>query len=377
MPFETHPSRVESKAESKDLSANACGFQSNPDGLINGLYKQFDNIDKDKDQVVSLKEVNDFASRNDLNKEQSGVAAFLQENLYKIGGLKGSKAFSKEDIKRLDYLNQLDPEQGPDTGAMVRKATVAGAIGGAAGTAVDSNATGGDYVKGGGKGAAVGATIGVIAATVAEAKFQGAVKDKAEVGTWGFFKDDCAQAEADAKKSEAKQKPARPGIQKEDLNEIADKYLPMMDVYGSGGGLNAESLEAAAKSKVVPEELKPEFRFLAANADGIAHLSENTLARGYEWDGSVSANDIHVLTGGLVQEKKTITGKNAAFGAVGCIVGGVGGAVVGNVPGAIAGCAAGASLATGGSWAHDTHGLDGRNERRLAINTNLHKQLGW
>lgn len=373
MPFETHSAH----AEPKDLSANACGFQSNPDGLINGLYKQFDNIDKDKDQVVSLKEVNDFAGRNDLSKEQSGVAAFLQDNVYKIGALSGSKAFTKEDIARLDELNKLDPDKGPDTGAMVRKATVAGAIGGAAGTAVDSNATGSDYAKGGGKGAAVGATVGIIAAGIVEAKFQAAVKDKAEVGTWGYFKDDCAQAERDAKKSESEQRPARPGIQKEDLNKIAEQYLPMMDVYGSGSGLTAESLDAAAKSKIVPEELKPEFRFLAANAEGISHLSENTLSKGYEGDGAVTSNDIRVLTNGLVQEKKTVSLKNAAYGAIGCIFGGIGGAAVANVPGAVAGCAAGASLVTGGSWAYDTHGLDDRNERRQAINANLHKQLGW
>lgn len=371
MPFETHSAQ----AESKNLGPNACGFQSNPEGLINGLNKQFDNIDRNKDQVVSLKEVNDFAGRNDLNKEQNGVAAFLQENVYKIGALSGSKAFSKDDIKRLDYLDKLDPEKGPDTGAMVRKATIAGAVGGAAGTAIDSNAKGSDYVKGGGKGAAVGATIGVIAATVAEAKFQNAVKDKAAVGEWGYFKDDCTQAQADAKKAEDNEKPARPGIQKEDLNEIAEKYLPMMDVYGSGAGLDAASLEAAAHSKVVPAELKPEFRFLAANADSISHMSENTLARGYEIDGYVSSNDVSVLANGLIQEKKTVSGKNAALGAIGCIFGGIGGAVVGNVPGAVVGCAAGATLVTGGSYAYDTHGLDARNDRRQSLYTDLSKKM--
>lgn len=371
MPFETHAA----KAESKNLSANVCGFQTNSEGLINGLNKQFDNIDKDKDQVISLKEVNDFAGRHDLSKEQSGVAAFLQENVYKIGALSGSKAFSKEDIKRLDYLDKLDPEHGPDTGAMVRKATIAGAVGGAAGTAIDSNAKGSDYANGGGKGAAVGATIGVIAATVAEVKFQNAVKDKAAVGEWGYFKDDCTQAQIDAKKAEENQKPARPGIQKEDLNEIADKYLPLMDVYGSGAGLEAASLEAAANAKIVPAELKPEFRFLAANADSIAHMSENTLARGYEFDGMVNSRDIHVLTSGLVQEKKAVSGKNAALGAVGCVVGGIGGAIVGNVPGAVAGCALGTGVATGGSYAYDTHGLDARNDRRQTLYTDLSKKM--
>jgi Ca2+-binding EF-hand superfamily protein len=348
--------------ESFDLSAS-------PEKLAKALRNQFDNIDADGSGSITHAEVNDFAQHKDLNREQTAVSEFLQKHVYDIGALSKNRFLQTSDIDRMEILAKFDPSGGSNSSKILVRSIAGGAAGGAAATSLDSQASASDYADGAGKGAAVGAAIGAVAAIAAETKFQNAVRDKQAMVDWGFFQGTQNEREPHV----------RPGLQKRDIKEVAEKYLPMLDLNQDNCLSKDELAEGLkASSKFIPDEVKPELKFINDNIEGISHLSEATLqvaADKYD-KGLASRHDLEVLGSKLKQEKKvTMTLGSAVLGAVGCAGGAVAGGLVANVPGAIGGCVAGAGLAGGGRMALNARGMEERNQRRAAIYTKLDSQL--
>ena len=351
--------------ESFDLSAS-------PEKLAKALRNQFDNIDADGSGAITHAEVNDFAQRKDLNREQTAVSDFLQRHVYDIGALSKNRFLQTSDIDRMEMLAKFDPSGGSNSSKILVRSIAGGAAGGAAATSLDSQASASDYADGAGKGAAVGAAIGVVAAIAEETKFQNAVRDKQTMADWGFFK-------GTRNEIEPNEPHVRPGLQKRDIKEVAEKYLPMLDLNQDRSLSKDELAEGLkASSKFIPDEVKPELKFINDNIEGISHLSEATLQVVDDKidRGLASGRDLEVLAGKLKQEKPvTLTLGSAVLGAVGCAGGAVAGGLVANVPGAIGGCVAGAGLASGGKMAWNARGMEERNQRRAAIYTKLDSQL--
>lgn len=127
-------------------------------------------------------------------------------------------------------------------------------------------------------------------------------------------------------------------VSREGLNEIATKYLPVIDLNGDHN-MSLTELRLADEASIVPTTLSYDLHFMAKNYYNMVGLADPSQDRYYDRHG-VSAADLSVLVKGIEPFKSnehTLRNRLLIGGA--CVAGGVAGAFIGNVPGAIAGCA--------------------------------------
>lgn len=133
-------------------------------------------------------------------------------------------------------------------------------------------------------------------------------------------------------------------VSKEGLNEIATKFLPVIDLSGDNN-MSLTELRLAEEARVVPVNLSYDLHFMAKNYYSMVGLADKSQDKYYDRHG-VSAADLSVLVKGIEPFKPNDHGvRNTLLVGGACVAGGVMGAFIGNAPGAVAGCAAMSGLA--------------------------------
>lgn len=136
------------------------------------------------------------------------------------------------------------------------------------------------------------------------------------------------------------------------LEQIADKYLPKIDIDGDHNMSRKEIMQAEEKG-VVPADLKDELAFVKNTFDAVAQLAGKDDDKNFDM-GGISAADMKMLAKGMKPYKAP--GKaleyTAAIGG-GCAVGGTIGGLVAGPGGAAAGCAVGGIGGGVGMYMHE------------------------
>lgn len=133
-------------------------------------------------------------------------------------------------------------------------------------------------------------------------------------------------------------------VSREGLNEIATKFLPMIDLNGDNN-MSLTELKLAEEARVLPVNLSYDLHFMTKNYYNMVGLADKSQDKYYDRHG-VSAADLSVLVKGIEPFKPNDHGvRNTLLVGGACVAGGVMGAFVGNAPGGVAGCAAMSGLA--------------------------------
>lgn len=305
-------------------------------------------------------DINDIKQASGKVSEQ-GTVRFLQDHYQDILRLTGDGAISRSTVDKLEDI--LKYQKGPGAAEIITASTVGGALGGAVGTTVDRNAHLGDYAAGGGKGAAVGATLGVAAAAIKDYQDNAMAKRQAEMNSW-----DMAQYKDRDKHN----------LKYEHFDKIA-AILPSLDL-NHDGFLDKSELRAAGSKN---QELLPELKFVEENISSLAKLANGSLEQDSPAD-KVSAKDIRALYNGAQHEHVVPTTSNLALlGTTGALVGGGLGALAGagvfSAPGAAIGASIGSSVFVGVGHliqkGTDSYGREERNKERQQIYSELHDKI--
>lgn len=136
------------------------------------------------------------------------------------------------------------------------------------------------------------------------------------------------------------------------LEQIADKYLPKIDLDGDHNMSRKEIMQAEEKG-VVPADLKDELALLKNTFDAVAQLAGKDEDKNFDLAG-ISAADMKNLTKGMKPYKAPgkVVEYTAAIGG-GCVVGGAIGGALAGPGGAAAGCAVGGIGGGVGMYMHD------------------------
>lgn len=136
-------------------------------------------------------------------------------------------------------------------------------------------------------------------------------------------------------------------VSREGLNEIATKYLPVIDLNGDHN-MSLTELKLAEEARVLPTNLSYDLHFMTKNYYNMVDLADKSQDRYYDRHG-VSAADLSVLVKGIEPFKANDHGlRNSLLIGGACVAGGVMGGFIGNAPGAVAGCAGMSAVAYAG-----------------------------
>lgn len=167
------------------------------------------------------------------------------------------------------------------------------------------------------------------------------------------------------------------------LEQIADKYLPKIDIDGDHNMSRKEIMQAEDKG-VVPADLKDELAFVKNTFDAVAQLAGKDDDKHFDM-GGISAADMRLLTKGIKPYKAPgkVVEYTAAIGG-GCAVGGTIGGLVAGPGGAAAGCAVGGIGGGVGMYMHENSESSKKEEalnkfsyeQRKGLSDHLQKYIG-
>lgn len=312
--------------------------------LSQAIKDNFKDIDKDKNRALDHREIMEYGKRPGLNQEQTQVAKFLAENVYKMGSLGGSPRVDRADLKELNRLSKVDPDKAPDHRWIYAKGIARGAAFGIQATADNEDA---NPLLAAVAGGAVGAFNAKRLAQQADAQFAKDLNTKQALHLDGQAKLEHNGKPQEDSSTRLTLKLEDITVSREGLNEIATKYLPVIDLNGDHN-LSLTELKLAEDARVLPTNLSYDLHFMTKNYYSMVGLADRSQDKYYDRHG-VSAADLSVMVKGIEPFRANDHGvRNTLLVGGACVVGGVMGAFIGNAPGAVAGCAGMSAVAYAG-----------------------------